>query len=418
MSQSKTRKWPGGFVRTTGDGRPVFYIHKRVAGRRWKKALDVGTESEALAEFVAFNRDPAAFCAGATEPESQAPLYLDAALVGAYKAHAAAPRIENGRQNGAKWLRRKIKLLQWWAEALVDRGGRALDLRRVDLAKHVLPPLEGVPGARHRREAIKALYSWLAATGKIKAHEDPVARLPVGQGRVAQTHGGIVKVVPREHVLKVIDHLAAERSRYADALVVQAGTGWHTTEVERFVRVGEIIDPVPVALREPGVVAVLSVPHKSGKAHYSKVAERVLRSARALHAGPRGLSIRHYDRAVRTTCVALGLPPFTPAWMRHTNATHAVQQRGVSDLDVGKFLGHADASMVHAVYGVLRTPPKVPTILDEPGPAPAAEMDAEALAAEVRRLREENDRLRAGGAATGGTPAPTLGNVAVRALRN
>jgi len=412
MARATRRTWAGGYIRTNSDGRTVFYIHRRVAGRRWKKALNVANEAAALAELVAFNRDPGAYCAGAVEDEGQASLHLDADLIKAYTAHAAAPRIQNGRANGAKWLKAKAKLLAWWAGALRDAGGRALDLRRVDLARHVLPALDGVPGARHRREAIKALYSWLAATGRIKAHEDPVARLPVGQGRAAQTEGGKAKVVSREDVLAVIAHLrslpaahgrpADEGSRYAHALTLQAGTGWHTTEVERFVKGGEIIESLPAPLREPGVVAVLSVPHKSGKRHHTKVRPVVLAAAKALHSGRRGFSVRRYDRAVRAACVALGLRAFAPAWMRHTNATHAVQQLGVSDLDVGKYLGHADAKMVHDVYGVLRTPPTVPTILDEPVVPEEPEVDAPALAArlaaaeaEASALRAEVERLRA-----------------------
>jgi len=30
-------------------------------------------------------------------------------------------------------------------------------------------------------------------------------------------------------------------------------------------------------------------------------------------------------RAVQATCVSVGIPKFNPAWMRHTNARHAVQ---------------------------------------------------------------------------------------------
>lgn len=155
---------------------------------------------------------------------------------------------------------------------------------------------------------------------------------------------------------------------------------------------GEVIEPVPVALREPGVVAILSTPHKSGKTHYTKVGADALLSARALLEGQRGLSVQRYDRTVREACVTLRLKPLSPAWMRHTAATHAVQQPGVSDSDTGKFLGHADASMVHKVYGVLRTPPKVPTILDDA--APAAQDATAALVEEVRQLRREVAQLR------------------------
>lgn len=395
MAPKNTRTWPGGYVRTTSDGRPVWYIHKRVGGVRFKKALAAANEDQALVELASFLKDPQGYCEGEAPVISQAPLHLDAELVKAYLAHASAPRSENGKENGRKWLKAKGKLLAWWAGALVDAKDRPLDLRKVELARHVLPALETVRGKRHRREAIKALYSWLAATGRIKASEDPVARLPVGQGRVAQTQGGVKKVVPREHVLKVINHLlVGEASRYGHALTVSAATGWHVTEVERFLKTGEIIEPVPVALREPGVEAVLSTPHKSGKPHYTKVGKDALHSAKELLKGKRGFSVKWYVETVKDACRELKLPVFSPAWMRHTNATHAVQQPGVSDLDAGKFLGHADASMVHQVYGVLRTPPKVPTIMDDPVPASPPQPDVAALVEEVRRLRQEVGALR------------------------
>ncbi len=392
-----TRAWPGGYARRTADGREVFYIHKRVAGRRWKKALPVATEAEALDELARFRSDPAAYVRGESLRIDDGPLYLSPDLIAAYVAHASAPRSEGGGANSGKWLAEKRKHLAWWATVLCDGEGRALDLRRVDLARHVLPALEEVGGKRHRREAIKAIYAWLAKTGRIKAHEDPVVRLPVGQGGVSQTKGKS-KVVPREDVHRVIDRLLVGKgSRYGHALVVSAATGWHVTEIERFVTKGEIIEPVPVALREPGVVAILSAPHKSGRTHYTKVGPDALRSAKALLAGERGFSRRHYDAAVRGACKALGVTKFTPAWMRHTAATHAVQQPGVSDSDAGKFLGHADAKMVHNVYGPIRTPPKVPTIMDELGPVAKPEPGIGELVEEVRRLRAEVAALKRGG---------------------
>ena len=397
MARKNTRNWPGGYVRTTGDGRPVWYIHKRVGGVRWKKALQVANEDQALVELAAFLKDPKAYCEGVALPAPDEPLLLDARLVKTYLAHAAAPRSENGRENSRKWMRAKGKILAWWASVLVDARGGPLDLRKVELARHVLPALEPVRGKRHRREAIKALYAWLAATGRVRASEDPVARLPVGQGRVAQTQGGKDKRVPREHVLKVIDHLLMkEDSRYGHALTVSAATGWHVTEIERFVQRGEVIEPVPLSLQEPGVEAILSTPHKSGRQHYTKVGRDALLAARALLAGRRGFSVKWYVETVKAACQELKLPPFSPAWMRHTSATLAVEQPGVSDIDTGKFPGHAYGEMVHNVYGVLRTLPKVPTILDAPTPPVPPQPDVAALVEEVRRLREELEELRAG----------------------
>ncbi len=134
----------------------------------------------------------------------------------------------------------------------------------------------------HKREAIKALYAWLRKAGRITTADDPVMSLPVGQGRVARTEGGKDKVVPRERVLKVIEYLGKKKSRYAHVLTVQAATGWHITEISRFVA-GGVIEPVPAFLAQPGVVAILVGPkHKNGKRHFAKVGELAAFSARLL----------------------------------------------------------------------------------------------------------------------------------------
>jgi len=152
------------------------------------------------------------------------------------------------------------------------------------------------------------------------------------------------------------------RSRFGHALVVQAGTGWHTTEVVRFAAAGTIIDPVPAHLAQPGVDAILVTPiAKNGRRHYAKVTERVAFAARLLVGA--GISERHYYAAVKRACRALSVPVFSPAWMRHTNATHALQA-GATEREAAGFLGHApDGRMVREVYGLGAVPPKVPTIL-------------------------------------------------------
>jgi integrase len=336
--------WEGGIVRRDRRGRPVYVLYKQVRGRRWKKTLRAKTLLDALVELRRFELDPASYC----EPAEtlNAPLRLDAALVDAYLASV---------QNTAKWRAYKRRLLLWWAAKL-----DGLDLGRVRLATHVLPALTDVRGARHRREAIKALYAWLRKTGRVTLAQDPVAALPVGKGGVAQHTRS--KVVPREHVVQVADFLADGGSRYGHALAVQAGTGWHTTEIVRFAANGTIIAPVPEHLAEPGVAAILVTPiAKNGRRHYAKVTSRVAFAARLLVG--QGISERHYYAAVKRACRELRVAVFSPAWMRHTNATHALQA-GATEKDAGRFLGHApDGRMVREVYALGAVPPKVPTVL-------------------------------------------------------
>ncbi len=50
--------------------------------------------------------------------------------------------------------------------------------------------IEPTKSKRHKREVIKAVYSWLRKhEGRITAAQDPVMDMPVGNGRVAQTEG-------------------------------------------------------------------------------------------------------------------------------------------------------------------------------------------------------------------------------------
>lgn len=421
--------WEGGIVRYDRRGNPVYVIRRMVNGRRWKKTLDVNSEREARLELLRFDADPEGYCLEVVEDE---PIYLDDALVERFLAWSGAPRADNGKANSRKWLRWQKKCLQWWAERLVDGQGRLLDLRRVNRAKHVLPHLDGVPGPkpgtwsieptkskRHKREVIKAIYAWLRKhEGRITAAQDPVMDMPVGKGRVAQTEGGKNKVVPRENVEKVINYLLSKGSRFGHVLAVQAGTGWHTTELVRFIARGELVQPVPKLLQEPGVTAILVGPqHKNGKRHFAKVGDGVALSARILlerdgeeaaeadldgrggyHRGTGevvgSISERHYYEAVKNACTDLGIPKFSPAWMRHTNATHALQQKFGHE-EVGKFLGHSDGTMAKEVYGPNAVPPKVPTIMDDPQEAAAAKPVAqvvEMLQAKLARLEAKLSR--------------------------
>ncbi len=359
--------WEGGLIRYGADGTATYAIRRMVNGRRWKKALAVRTEREAKIELLRFESDPAGYCGSRTEdaPRPVEPIYLTPDLVERFLTWGQLSKAKGGKGNTRKWISYQKALLAWWAGKLADDNGRMLDLRKVRRADHILPALDGVKGVRHRREVIKALYSWLRKhLGVITAAEDPVMDLPVGQGRVAQTQGGKNKVVSREDVLKVADYLTDEGSRYGHLLTVQAATGWHTTEMSRFVASGSIIDPVPDFLREPGVVAILKVTqHKSGRPHLAKVGERAAFAARILldenpgldgldgrstgfYRGKGealgGISERWYYEAVKRACTKLGIKPFSPAWMRHSNATH-VRIPAIVSAQIGH-RDHADRS--------------------------------------------------------------------------
>ena len=428
--------WAGGYVRRDAKGRATYYIRAMKAGVRYDLSTRAHDERSAHEHLRRFDTNPeeyAGWLRGVASEAGPTPIYLDKALRDEFLEWSAKPKTEGGKQNTPEWIRYQRRELEWWTLRLADKAGQALDLRRVkredvfrllDGDAHAGIPKAG--GMRKKQAVLKSLYGWLRRHRRgerIGPTEDPLADVPNLPGGVAQANG-VNKYVPPENVHKVIDALVEKGSMYGHALCVQAGTGWHVKELLRFVSGGRV-DPVPSYVKEPGVTAVLVGPkHKSGKEHVTKVGRTVEQSARILlgaevegevpavdgrartHRGTgevRGsISESHYVKAVRNTCKELALPVFNPAWMRHTNATHAVQA-GAREKVPG-FLGHAEGSrMVDIHYATRAIPPKAPTIMDEP--APPHEQQQGDVAQLVARIAELEARLASLAPSTS-TPGP------------
>jgi hypothetical protein len=404
----RSASWAGGYIRYDAKGKPTFYIRSMRRGVRYDLSTRTHNDRSAHDHLRRFESDPEDYVAwlraGSTlAGAGAAPIYLDKLLRDEFLAWSEKPRSEGGKGNTAEWRKYQRRELEWWAVRLADAQGVALDLRKVtreqvfrllDGDPKASPPVPKAGGVRKKQAVLKSLFGWLRRQRRgerISVDEDPLADVPNLPGGVAQASGPS-KYVPAENVHKVIDALVAHGSLYGHALCVQGGTGWHTKELLRFISAGRV-DPVPSYVREPGVTAVLVGPkHKSGKEHITKVGPTVEQSARILLRLPvesdtpeidgrarsyrgRGelrssISERHYVRAVQATCKALGIPKFNPSWMRHTNATHAIQL-GSSTEKVSEFLGHAEGSrMVDIHYATKAIAPKAPTIMDEPAPRP------------------------------------------------
>jgi integrase len=418
-AQGRPVTWSGGYVRYDAQGRATYYIRAMRGGVRYDLSTRTHDDRPAHDHLRRFDSDPEAYVAwlrGVAEAGGPPPIYLDKALRDEFIAWSAAPRSEGGKENTPEWQTYQRRELEWWATRLADNDGRALDLRRVK-REDVFRVLDGdraagiqaAGGKRKKQAVLKSLYGWLRRHRRgerIDPTEDPLADVPNLPGGVAQAKKS--KYVPPERVHAVIDALVARGSLYGHALCVQAGTGWHTKELLRFVSAGRV-DSVPSYVREPGVTAVLVGPkHKNGKEHITKVGRTVEQSARILlgrepegdvaaidgrartyrgKGEPRGsISERHYVVAVQKACDDLTIPRFNPAWMRHTNATHAVQVGAKKDA-VGEFLGHADGDMVDLHYATRAIPPKVPTIMDDAAPpAEASNETIQKLLAKVEAL--------------------------------
>src|SRR5262249_14630698 len=142
------------------------------------------------------------------------------------------------------------------------------------------------------------------------------------------------------------------------ALDVLAGTGAHATAVVRFASDG-LIEPYHGDAEGPAGVLVFV--EEDGEEHRVGVTKECLAAGKRLRA--RGsLDRDKFDDAVVRACAAAGVAPFTPARMRHTVATWAVE-RGATKAEVADFLGHKDPRTTERFYATHAVPAKIPTLV-------------------------------------------------------
>jgi integrase len=371
--------WEGGRVWIDVDGRRTYYIRKRIGGKdgkRYEVRTPATVASVAFEHLKRFLADPEGYNpAGATPREG---LYLDDDLVKEHLAYSEAAG------NSVGWRRKQKNILAWWGERL-----EGIDLRKVSLHDHVLPPLKRATTRHHRIAILKGLFTWLRTeVHRVTTAEDPVfGQLKVPQARAAQLTRS--KLVPRDHVLLVIEQLRAEEEErraarearkvlplkkeprdapWSAALTLQAGTGWHTTEVQRFAAEGSI-EPLPKHAAQEGVAGVIVCPmRKSGEPQRTRVGPEVLEAAKRLRAHG-GFSREWYDRAVVAACATVkrpdgeaGIPAFTPGRLRHSVASWAIDA-GADPAQVAAFLGHRSPRTTRKFYATHSAPTKVPTLV-------------------------------------------------------
>ncbi len=349
--------WDGGYVRKDARGRDVYVIRQQVNGQRYEVSTRAFSVKAALEQLKRFQSDPDAYDPRGDERPD--PIYLDKALSEEFLTYS-----REEKKNTVHWVSEQRTLLADWAEDL-----HGVDLRRASLRDHILPVLKpGRPSRQHRIALLKSLYAWLRTVKRdLTLNEDPTAG---GALKVPQTADPAVrrreanKAVPREHVELAREHLAGG---WRDALDLQAATGWHVTEVQRFAVGGEIEPPAP-SQQEMGVAGILIVKHKSGAQHRTGVTATTLEAAQRLRERG-GFAIGWYQKAVKSACLAAGLKKaFGPGQMRHSVATWAVDS-GVDLPTVSTFLVHRSASTTQRFYATHATP-KNPLIIVPPPPPP------------------------------------------------
>jgi integrase len=361
MAKSTKKSAAGGWESTEvrglrvwrdAEGRASYHIRKSIGGKRYELATGATNIASAIEQLHRFEADPEGY-----DPRGEAPregLFLTEELVAEHLAYSQAVG------NSVGWRRKQKAILAWWAERF-----EGIDLRKVSLHDHVLPPLKRATSRHHRIAILKGLYTWLRTeVHRVTTAEDPVfGQLKVPQARAAQLTKS--KLVPRDHVLLVVEHLTAP---WRDALLLQAGTGWHTTEIQRFAGEGSI-EPLPKHAQQEGVAGVVVCPmRKSGEPQRTRVGPEALEAAKRLRAHG-GFSREWYDRAVTAACATVkrpdgevGIPAFTPGRLRHSVASWAIDA-GADPAQVAAFLGHRSPRTTRKFYATHSAPTKVPTLI-------------------------------------------------------
>ena len=270
---------------------------------------------------------------------SKSALYLTPALSAQFLVWS-----EDERHNTPKWIATQRRLLAWW-RAELDK----VDLRTASLAGHILPALDSEKGSRtHRIAVLKRLYSWLRVIRHdLSPAEDPTCgALSVPQSTPAQWR--TPRVVSKDEYRKTRKEL---NPHWRAALDVLAGTGWHLTELLRFVRDGQT--------RRTRRGPVLTCPRrKSGAPLRTRVSNRVLKAADYLR--ERGtLSEKRFRLALKEASDRL-----TPGCMRHSVATHAIDEKDETPAAVSGFLGHASERTLKRFYATHAVPAKIATLAD------------------------------------------------------
>lgn len=346
MSEAGERKpWLGGFIRRDEEGQPIYVIRKRVDGKRYEVSTRCHTERAALKQLERFEADPSSYTPSG---DDKVQLYLDEKLALEFLVHC-----REVKKNSPLWLNKQKGYVAWWAGKLTD-----INLVRVSLTTHIEPALEGLGARAHRIATLKALYSWLR---KVKHAITPAQDPTFGTLSVPQSDPNARlmkdKAISKKDYPKTRAHLDGH---WRAALDVQAGTGWHITEVRRFAE-GGAIEQHP--RKAKGVAGVLVCPEaKAGGLLRTAVGQEVLVAADLLL--ERGtFSVEKYGLAVKAASIEAGVhPPLTPGRMRHSVATWAINA-GADPAQVSAFLNHKNPRTTRKFYATHAVATKVPTLL-------------------------------------------------------
>jgi integrase len=384
-----------GYIRIVGAGKSAvstYVIRKRIAGKQFEISTRRNTADAAVVEYRRFEQDPHGYnplpAAPASAPPGPTPVVLASTLQEDYLRYSA-----KDCRNTEEWFNKKRRYLEWWAEVL-----RNVNLRDLDMEKHVFPKLKHRTGRPHAIAIFKHFIGWLR-----DPEHGPMAeyRLRGDEGRCVIDYEPSAKKharqetaprwFPYENWLLVRPHLSAWMQDAGDVL---AATGWHATELLAFVRRdngGGLIEDPPgatgllgtdftvctgdekVQVADAVKSKVLVTRHKGGHIHKTRVSPQVAEIAHRLQ-GRGTLNINGLTRTLAWLCRKKDLrpqqdgpsaplpegvkPAVTPGAFRHSVATW-LMNAGVSLPVISTFLGHmspATTKKFYATLGVAENP--------------------------------------------------------------
>ena len=332
----RTDTWDGGYKRTNAKGKKVFIIHKRVRGKLYEVSTRCVSSAAAEAQYRRFQLDPENY-----NPEGEKPrvrLTLDATLGRDFLFWS-----RDVKRNTPKWVRDQRRALAWWESRLGE-----IDLRRLT-TERLATELQRATGKKQLIATLKTFYAWLRTERHlVTTSEDPTyGQLKVPQAAPRQLTK--VKAIAKAEFESALSKLTGWPR---DALEVLGATGWHVTELQRFV-----VDGV-IGMHPQNGLPVLLCPHtKGGVPLRTQVSREVKLPAERLK--KRGeLNYFHLRQELKKVGAT-----FNPGFLRHSVATWAINA-GADPASVAAFLGHKSPATTKKFYATHSVPLKIPTMGD------------------------------------------------------
>lgn len=350
MARERVEGWPH-YVHRQANGQRLFVIERQVTVEddrsnktvhRFHVSTGAHSLEPALAQLRRFEADP--FNYSRAGGDLRAPLLLTAEMqTRLFQWQVANNRTRKYARETGAWVLRWVKQL------------RGVNLRKMSLARDVLPALDGGPvGARRPMIAsLKTLMTWLRTERhELSTAEDVTLDLRLPKSAPAKHRERQVVEVAR--VRKAAKHL---KGRYLDALLFQMGTAAHVTELERFIR--DSRSQLVVFRRAKRLadgskcLAVVMLWHKTKKWHRIPLvrAETVeaAKRLRALGRVPKKMNARLY-----AACDTAKVKRFSYK-LRHSVLTWG-RKRGASREAAAEFAGH-ESLATQEIYVDLDLPP-------------------------------------------------------------